>query len=195
MLTGEPPRTLSDSARLVREERANPPSTGSTVGHRHGRRRRDADDRPECPADDRAALAALEGPRLVVLMLNNRELSYVTWEQGAMEGDPKFPASQDIPDLPYAQIAQLMGIKGIRIDQPEAIGPAWDEALSADRPVLIEAVTDPTVPTLPPELTPAQIDKITSALSRSDPDADAVAERLKQEGHPVGAQPKVERLS
>ena len=125
-------------------------------------------------------------PRFVVLMLNNRELSYVTWEQRVMEGDPKFPASQDIPDLPYAQIAELMGIKGIRVDRPEAIGPAWDEALAADRPVLIEAVTDPTVPTLPPELKPAQIEKLTSALSKGDPDADAVTERLKQGGHLAG---------
>src|SRR5215217_2767181 len=67
-----------------------------------------------------------EDPRLVVLMLNNRELSYVTWEQRVMEGDPKFPPSQDIPDLPYAQMAELMGIKGIRVDRPEDIGPAWD---------------------------------------------------------------------
>ena len=90
----------------------------------------------------------------MVLMLNNRELSYVTWEQRVMEGDPKFPPSQDIPDLPYAKIAELMGVKGIRVERPEQIGPAWDEALAADRPVLIEAVTDSTVPTLPPELKP-----------------------------------------
>jgi pyruvate dehydrogenase (quinone) len=126
-------------------------------------------------------------PRLVVLMLNNRELSYVTWEQRVMEGDPKFPASQDIPDLPYAKIAELMGVKGIRVDRPEQIGRAWDEALAGDRPVLIEAVTDPNVPTLPPELKPEQVKKITSALSKGDPDADAVRERLAQEGHPEAA--------
>ena len=126
-------------------------------------------------------------PRLVVLMLNTRELSYVTWEQRVMEGDPKFPASQDIPDLPYAKIAELMGVKGIRVDRPEQIGRAWDEALAGDRPVLIEAVTDPNVPTLPPELKPEQVKKITSALSKGDPDADAVRERLAQEGHPEAA--------
>jgi pyruvate dehydrogenase (quinone) len=127
-----------------------------------------------------------QDPRLVVLMLNNQELSYVTWEQRVMEGDPKFPPSQDIPDLPYAQIAELMGIKGIRVERPEQIGPAWDEALAADRPVVIDAVTDPTVPTLPPELKPAQVEKIESALSQGDPDAATVTERLKQEGHLAG---------
>src|SRR5215207_3809385 len=129
-------------------------------------------------------------PRLVVMVLNNRELSYVTWEQRVKEGDPKFPPSQNIPDLPYAQIAELMGIKGIRVDRAEEIGPAWDEALAAERPVLIEAVTDPTVPTLPPELKPAQVEKIRSALSQGDPDAAAVWERLSQEGHLAGAQPR-----
>jgi pyruvate dehydrogenase (quinone) len=126
-----------------------------------------------------------QDPRLIVLVLNNRELNYVTWEQRVMEGDPKFPPSQDIPDLPYARLAELMGVKGIRVDRPEAIGAAWDEAFSANRPVLIEAVTDPTVPTLPPELKPAQIEKLTSALSKGDPDAETVAQRLKQEGHDI----------
>lgn len=93
-------------------------------------------------------------PRLVTLVLNNRELAYVTWEQRVMEGDPKFPASQDIPDFPYAGYAELLGLRAIRVDQPEMVGRAWDEALAADRPVLLEAVTDPTVPTLPPELKP-----------------------------------------
>jgi pyruvate dehydrogenase (quinone) len=120
-------------------------------------------------------------PRLIVLMLNNRELSYVTWEQRVMEGDPKFAPSQDIPDLPYAKMAELYGLKGIRVDHPDQIGPAWDEALAADRPVLIEAVTDPTVPTLPPELQQAQREKIEAALSQGDPDADRVRERLRQE--------------
>jgi len=131
-----------------------------------------------------------QDPRLIVMLLNNRELAYVTWEQRVMEGDPKFPVSQDIPDVPYARIAELLGIEGIRVDRPEQIGPAWDRALAADRPVLIEAVTDPTVPTLPPELKPAQLEKLTSALSKGDPDADAVTQRLISEGHLAGAPPK-----
>jgi pyruvate dehydrogenase (quinone) len=47
----------------------------------------------------------------------------------------------------------LLGLTGIRVDKPEQIGPAWDAALSARRPVVIEAVTDPEVPTLPPHIT------------------------------------------
>ena len=77
-----------------------------------------------------------EDQRLIMLVLNNRDLNQVTWEQRAMEGDPKFDGSQDLPDFPYARYAELLGLKGIRVDKPEQVGPAWDEALAADRPVV-----------------------------------------------------------
>jgi pyruvate dehydrogenase (quinone) len=109
--------------------------------------------------------------RLVVLVLNNRDLNQVTWEQRAMEGNPKFEGSQDLPDFPYARYAEMLGLKGIRVERPEAVGPAWDEALAADRPVVYEAVTDPEVPPLPPHITLAQAKALASALRKGDPDA------------------------
>jgi pyruvate dehydrogenase (quinone) len=120
------------------------------------------------------------------MVLNNRDLNQVTWEQRVLAGDPKFQGSQDIPNFPYAEYGEIIGFKGIRVDKPEQIGPAWDEALAADRPVLIEAVTDPTVPTLPPELQPAQREKIQTALAQGDPDAGPATERLEQEGYLAG---------
>src|SRR4051812_41902539 len=113
-------------------------------------------------------------PRLVVLVLNNRDLNQVTWEQRAMVGDPKLRASQELPDFPYARYAELIGFRGIRVDSPEAVGPAWDEALAADRPVLIEAVTDPNVPPLPPHITVENARALASAMRGGDPDARAV---------------------
>ncbi|GAB2888568.1 thiamine pyrophosphate-requiring protein [Nocardioides pacificus] len=89
-------------------------------------------------------------PRFVVLVLNNRELAEVTWEQREMEGDPRFDDSQSLPDFPYAGYAELLGLRGIRIDSPDQIHSAWQTALSADRPTLIEAIVDPDVPLLPP---------------------------------------------
>ncbi len=109
--------------------------------------------------------------RLFVLVLNNRDLNQVTWEQRAMEGDPKFEGSQDLPDFPYASYAELLGLKGIRVERPEQVGPAWDEALAADRPVVYEAVTDPEVPPLPPHITLEQAKALTSALLAGDPHA------------------------
>ncbi len=106
--------------------------------------------------------------RLVILVLNNRDLNQVTWEQRAMAGDPKFEGSQDLPDFPYASYAEMLGLKGIRVDSPDAVGPAWDEALAADRPVIYEAVTDPEVPPLPPHITIEQAKALTSALMAGD---------------------------
>jgi pyruvate dehydrogenase (quinone) len=110
-------------------------------------------------------------PRLIVMVLNNRDLNQVTWEQRAMEGDPKFAAAQSVPDFPYARYAELVGLKGIRVDSPDEVGAAWDEALAADRPVVLEAVTDPEVPPLPPHITLEQAHALTSALVKGDPGA------------------------
>jgi pyruvate dehydrogenase (quinone) len=109
--------------------------------------------------------------RLIVLVLNNRDLNQVTWEQRAMSGDPKFEGSQDLPDFPYAHYAELLGLRGIRVDRPDRVGPAWDEALSAGTPVIYEAVTDPEVPPLPPHITLEQSKALSSALLSGDPNS------------------------
>ena len=110
-------------------------------------------------------------PRLVVMVLNNRDLNQVTWEQRALEGNPKFDASQDVPDFAYASYAELIGLRGIRVDRPEQIGDAWDSALSADRPVVLEAYTDPDVPPLPPHITFTQAKAYASAVLHGDSDS------------------------
>ena len=109
-------------------------------------------------------------PRLVVLVMNNRDLNQVTWEHRAMESSPKFSVSQDIPDVRYAEFAQSLGLDGRRIDSPDAVGSAWDEALAADRPFVIDAVVDPDVPPLPPHITFEQAASMTQALLKGDPD-------------------------
>jgi pyruvate dehydrogenase (quinone) len=109
-------------------------------------------------------------PRLAVLVLNNRDLNMVTWEHRAMEGSPKFAASQDLPDVAYADFARSLGLAGRRVDREEDVGPAWDEALAADRPFVIDAVVDPDVPPLPPHISFEQARSMTSALLKGDPD-------------------------
>jgi pyruvate dehydrogenase (quinone) len=110
-------------------------------------------------------------PRLTVMVLNNGDLNQVTWEQRAMEGDPRFEASQVVPDFPYAEYARLLGLGGIRVDRPDDIARAWDEALRADRPTVVEMVTDPNVPPLPPHVTYEQAKAYLSALIKGDPDS------------------------
>jgi pyruvate dehydrogenase (quinone) len=109
-------------------------------------------------------------PRLPVLVLNNRDLNMVTWEHRAMEGSPKFAASQDLPDLDYARYAELVGLAGRRVESPDDVGDAWDEALAADRPFVIDAVVDPNVPPLPPHIKFEQAKSMALALAKGDPD-------------------------
>jgi pyruvate dehydrogenase (quinone) len=92
-------------------------------------------------------------PRLIVMVLNNRDLNQVTWEERIQLGVGKTESTQTIPDFPYHKYAELLGLKGIFVDDPEKLGSAWDEALAADRPVILECYTDPNVPPLPPHIT------------------------------------------
>ncbi|TFY97191.1 thiamine pyrophosphate-requiring protein [Ramlibacter humi] len=113
-------------------------------------------------------------PRLVIMVLNNRDLNMVTWEQRAMAGDPKFSDSQNLPRLPFAEYANLLGLHGIRVDDPDRIASAWDEALAAGKPAVLEVVADGDVPPLPPHLTLEQGRHFLKALLHGDPDAGGV---------------------
>jgi pyruvate dehydrogenase (quinone) len=105
-------------------------------------------------------------PRFVVCVFNNRDLAEVTWEQRETESEPRFPASQELPDFPYARYAELLGLTGIRVEVPERLADAWDSALAADRPVVLEVLTDPDVPLLPPfPAGAAKLKDMKSALS------------------------------
>jgi pyruvate dehydrogenase (quinone) len=118
-----------------------------------------------------------QDPRFIVLVLNNRDLNMVTWEQRVLAGDPKLPATQNLPDFPYARYAESLGLKGIRVDRPDALARAWDEALSADRPVVFEAYVDPDVPVLPPHITLEQAKNFAQAVAKGDENAGGI---LKQ---------------
>jgi pyruvate dehydrogenase (quinone) len=113
-------------------------------------------------------------PTFVVCVFNNRDLNMVTWEQRVLAGDPKYPASQTIPDLPYARLAELIGLRGIRVDRPEDVGDAVDEAFSAGEPTLLEAVVDPEIPPLPPHLTFDQASNLARALLKGDPEGPGI---------------------
>lgn len=112
-------------------------------------------------------------PALIVLVLANRDLAQVTWEQRVMSGNPRYEPSQVVPDFPFARYAESLGLMGIRVDRPEDVGAAWDQALAATRPVVLEAITDPAVPMLPPHITFEQAKNFNMALL-SDPNAAAM---------------------
>jgi pyruvate dehydrogenase (quinone) len=114
---------------------------------------------------------------LVFVVLVNNDLNQVSMEQRVLGGDPKNPETQTLPYLPAAEFARLLGFEGIKVDRPEDVGPAWDRALSADGPVLLEFVTDPQVAALPPHVKPSMFKKVVKGLMKGDEDAVGIAEK------------------
>lgn len=122
-----------------------------------------------------------DNPQWICAVFNNEDLNQVTWEQRVMAGDPKFEASQNIPDVPYHLFAISIGLKGIFVDRDEDVAGAWEKALASDVPVLIEFKTDPNVPPLPPHIKLEQAKKFASSLLKGDPDAGGIiAQTAKQ---------------
>jgi pyruvate dehydrogenase (quinone) len=110
-------------------------------------------------------------PRWIVCVFNNEDLNEVTWEQRVMEGDPKYVASQEIPNFAYARFGEMLGFKGIFVDKPGDLHDAWQQALSSSRPVVLEVKTDPDVPPLPPHLTLKEARAFLGSLAKGDPSA------------------------
>ena len=111
-----------------------------------------------------------QDPRLIVAILNNRDLNQVTWELRAMGDSPRIPETQDVFAFDYANYAISLGLGGIRVDDDGQVGPAWDRAFAADRPMVIDARTDPDVPTLPPHVTFSEARSFARAVLAGDPD-------------------------
>jgi pyruvate dehydrogenase (quinone) len=119
-------------------------------------------------------------PRFVVLVLNNGDLAEVSWEQREMEGDPRFPTSQRVPSFPYAGYAELLGLRGIRVEEPSGVAQAWADALAADRPCVVEAVVDRNTPLLPPRRPSDTVDQMRQGLDQ-EPDGAPAAEQLARQ--------------
>ena len=113
-------------------------------------------------------------PRAVIAVLNNGDLNQVTWELRAMSGTPKVEETQPVPAFHFADYAEMLGLNAVRVERPEEVGAAWDAALAADRPTLIDARVDPTVPTVPPHITASQVKSYAKALLKGDPEARAI---------------------
>lgn len=127
-----------------------------------------------------------DDPRVIVGVLNNRDLNQVTWELRAMSGSPQFLPSQRLPDFDYAKYAESLGLRGIKVDEPGDIEGAWRRALQADRPCLVEFVTDPAVPPIPPQANWDQMENVASALLKGDPEAwSVVAEGAKSKAQEI----------
>jgi pyruvate dehydrogenase (quinone) len=118
-----------------------------------------------------------KNPTLIFAVLVNEDLNQVSYEQRALAADPKNPETQTVPYVPAAEFAKLLGFEGIKVTKPKEVGPAWDKALSADGPVLLEFVTDPQIPPLPPHVRVSQAKKTAKSLLKGDEDAVGIAKK------------------
>jgi pyruvate dehydrogenase (quinone) len=116
-------------------------------------------------------------PRFIVVVLNNGDLNLVTWEMRAWAGNPRYEASQSLPTFNYAAYAEQIGMRGIRVERPEDIETAWEEALSCDRPVVVDALTDPNIPPLPPHITLKQAKGFALSMLKGDPGRGNILQR------------------
>jgi len=123
---------------------------------------------------DLATYADRWSPPLVVLILNNGDLNQVTWEQRVLAGEAKLEASQDLPPFDYAAFARQLGLEGIRVERPDEVAPALDRALAADRVAVVDVLTDPEVPPLPPHIRPEHAKGMLGALMHGDPEASRI---------------------
>lgn len=110
-------------------------------------------------------------PRLIIAILHNNDLNQVTWEMRAMAGSPKFAESQTLPDVDFAGFAASLGLAARTITDPAELPDAWDKALSADRPTVLDVHTDPNMPPIPPHATFDQFKAATTAVLKGDEDA------------------------
>jgi pyruvate dehydrogenase (quinone) len=124
-------------------------------------------------------------PRMIIVVLNNRDLNMVTWEQRVMAGDAKFDASQDVPDFAYDEYARMLGLEGIRVDNPADVKDALDTAMLIQKPVVLNVYTDPNVPMTPPHISMQQMKSFASAIYHGDSDA---WEMIKQSAKDVWAE-------
>jgi pyruvate dehydrogenase (quinone) len=111
-----------------------------------------------------------EDPRLIVAIWNNHDLNQVTWEMRAMEGAPSFLPSQQLPDVQYAAFARSLGLTGVRVEKPEDVEAAWRAGLEADGPAVLEFLTDPAVPPIPPHATWEQMEATAASILKGDAD-------------------------
>lgn len=111
-----------------------------------------------------------EDPRLIIAILHNNDLNQVTWEMRAMGGAPKFAESQTLPDIDFAAFAAGLGLNALSIKDPDQLADGWRNALSADRPTVLDVYTDPDMPPIPPHATWDQFKSATSAVLSGDED-------------------------
>jgi acetolactate synthase-1/2/3 large subunit len=102
------------------------------------------------------------GLGLTIIVINNAASGYVKALQHAMMGGRY--QSADLSEMDYAGVARAMGVTGIRVEDPEALGPALAAGMAeTGRPTILDVV----VTRDPAQMLPA-VDNRTVEIKQGD---------------------------
>jgi len=119
------------------------------------------------------------GLAIKILVLNNRALGQIKWEQMMFLGNPDFGC--ELQPVDFAKVAEGHGMLGIRLDDPSGCADAVARALTESGPALIDAVVDGNEPMLPPKRREDYVDRLNKALANGASSKDDIEKALTQE--------------
>jgi acetolactate synthase-1/2/3 large subunit len=83
--------------------------------------------------------AVREHTRVVVLAFDNERYGTIRMHQEARSGGT---VGTDLGPIDFAGVARACGARGVRVDTDDAFEPALRQALTADKPTVIQLVLD-----------------------------------------------------
>ncbi len=111
---------------------------------------------------DLATIAQYKLP-IKIVVFNNRSLGMVKLEM-EVAGLPDWQTDMHNPD--FALVAQAMGIKGIKVTDPDKVEQTLKEALLHNGPVLLDVMTDPNALAMPPKIEFGQVKGMALSMSK-----------------------------
>ena len=108
-----------------------------------------------------------------IIVLRNNTLGLIKWEQMIYLGNPEFGV--DLHPIDFVKVAEACGLHGVRIEDPKKCGKQLEDALALDGPVLVECLTDPLEPPMPPKATKAEMKHLAQSLLGGERDRVRIA--------------------
>lgn len=113
---------------------------------------------------------------IVVVIVKNDVLGQIKWEQIVFLGNPEYGV--ELQPIDFVKFAEACGGLGLRVTKGEELRPAFQAALSAGKPALVEVVVDPNEPPMPPKVELKQAMHFAEALAKGQPNGGRIATTL-----------------
>ncbi|MDW0173436.1 MAG: thiamine pyrophosphate-binding protein [Nitrososphaeraceae archaeon] len=103
-----------------------------------------------------------------VIVLNNKILGMIRWEQMAFLGNPEYGI--EFSQIDFVKIAEACGGKGFSVTKMKEVKPVIHEALMEKNvPVIVDAHVDPFEAPLPPKISMEFVRNIAKAFTKGQP--------------------------